>query len=278
MPFCPNCGKTVSGSAKFCYECGGSINIVDDNTTRKQEFAGKITKCPSCGSKIPSFTAFCPECSHEISSARVTSSIKDFTEKMTQCDLEIAESTVEIKKGWSSWGIWGKIGWVLLNIVTYGIPVIISLILRWLGLSGLPRLTTAEKNKVKMIDNFAFPNDRESILEALLFVKFQVSSLSSGKIDQDSERWIKIWKNKANQLYEKAEIMFKGDKIATDAYNDILKNEKRIKISLIMKIVFAVVFICFFVILYLGFLADTTSNDSISVIDSPLLGVALLIL
>ncbi len=255
MPYCQNCGKSVSGNAKFCIDCGVTLNLTEDNATRKQEFVGKISKCPSCGAGIPSFTAMCPVCGHEINSARVTSSIKDFAEKMIQCDLEIANSPVKLKKGWSSWGKWGKIGWVFLNISTFGGPVIIPYIFKSFGVGGIPTLTAAEMKKLTMIDNFAFPNDRESILEALLFIKSQVSSLSSGKVDRSTQRWIGIWKNKADQLFQKADIMFKGDKIAIDAYDVIVEIEKKVKKSLGKKRIIGIVLIIIFVIIILSYYA-----------------------
>lgn len=265
MSFCSNCGKTVSANTKFCIECGEPINFTEDKTIRKQEFVGKVVKCPSCGMGLPSFTAVCPECGHEINSVRVSSSIKDFTEKMTQCDMEIANSNIEIKRGWSTWGTWGKIGWIFLNFSLLGIPILISVLWHSLGIGGGQKLTAAEKKKVTLIDNFAFPNDRESILEALLFIKSQVASLSSGKIDKDTVRWIKIWKNKANQLFEKAEIMFKGDKIASEAFSEIKKSEKRVMKSLNVKVIFFVVLILVLFLVYLGISGNSDESTSTNV-------------
>lgn len=246
MAYCSNCGQFVADGVKFCSNCGSPMNNGEDRTKRQQEFAGKIIKCPACGTEIPSFTAICPGCGHEINSARVSTAIKDFTNQISQCDRAIANSPAEPKKGWKSWSGGKKVGWVFLNLFTFCIPLVIYLILPLLGIGSMSSLTPEEKNKAQLINNFAFPNDRENILEGLLYIKSQTESLASGKIDRNTWRWIKIWKNKASQLFERAEMMFKGDKIANDAYTDILASEKKVKKSLLIRVVIAVVVVALF--------------------------------
>lgn len=258
MAYCSNCGQFVADGVKFCSNCGSPMNNGEDRTKRQQEFAGKIIKCPACGTEIPSFTAICPGCGHEINSARVSSAFKDFTNQINQCDTAIANSPAEPKKGWKSWGKGKKIGWVILNIYTLCIPLVIYLLLPLLGIGGMSSLTSEEKKKANLINNFAFPNDRESILEGLLYIKGQMSALASGKIDRNTARWIKIWKNKASQLFEKAEMMFKGDKIANDAYTDILASEKKVKKSLLGRVIIAVLIVA----LFAGFIISRGGRSS----------------
>ena len=102
------------------------------------------------------------------------------------------------------------------------------------------------------INNFTFPNDRENILEALLYIKSAMAALGAKKIDRNTSRWVKIWKNKATDLFEKAEILFKGDKIAKDAYAAILKSEKKLKKVLLTKIIISSAVLVIF-ILYSSF-------------------------
>ena len=128
MAYCSNCGQFVADGVKFCSNCGSPMNNGEDRTTRQQEFAGKIIKCPSCGTEIPSFTAICPGCGHEINSARVSSAFKDFTNQISRCDTAIANSPAEPKTGWKSWGKGKKFGWVILNIYTLCIPLVIYLV------------------------------------------------------------------------------------------------------------------------------------------------------
>ena len=241
MAYCSNCGHFIADNVQFCSNCGSPISNAEDRTKRQQEFAGKIIKCPACGTEIPSFTAICPGCGHEINSAMVSPVFKDFTKQISQCDTAIANSPAAPKKGWQSWGKWKKFGWVILNIYTICIPLVISLLIRLIGIGGISSLTPEEQKKANLINNFAFPNERESILEGLLYIKGQMTALVSGKIDRNTERWIKIWKNKASQLFERAEMMFKGDKIAADTYTDILACEKKVKKSLLIRVVIAIV-------------------------------------
>lgn len=243
---CSRCGYKMADDVSVCLNCGSQMN--DDNVSSKrvQEYAGKIIKCPSCGEELSSFTAICPACGHEINSAEVPSAIKEFTDKINQCDMAIASSPLEPKKGWKSWGRWKKIGWVLLNIYTLCIPLVIYLLFPLLGVGRTSMLTPDEKIKAQFITNYPFPNDREHILEALLYIKAQINTLASGKIDRNTFRWIKIWKGTASQLHEKAEIMFKGDNIANGAYSSILADEQKVKKTLLARVIIAVIIVVLF--------------------------------
>lgn len=229
MPYCNNCGAKIVDGAKFCHKCGSTILVEHKETDnqRRQEFAGNVIKCPACGSEIPSFTAICPSCGHEINSARVSSTMKDFTSQISQYNIAIAKnpdgSPDGPKRGWKSWSRSKKFGWVVLNIYLGCIPLIIYLLLPRSDVSeNSVSAADAEEAKMQFIENYPVPNDRESILEMLLFIKAQISSLASGETDKNVSRWIRSWKNKADQVYEKAEILFKGDKIANDTYKSIL--------------------------------------------------------
>lgn len=273
MAFCSNCGQELKPGAKFCANCGTAVKTVSNhepavksttqgetkkNTEKKasapKEPARKVRKCPACGAELESFTAICPICGHEIETSTVASSIKDFTSKIHRLDEAIADSPVAPKGGWSSWGGLRKVGWVLLNLFTFCIPLLIYLLLPILGIGKLAALTSEEKKKVQFINNYTFPNDRETILEGLIFIEGQVESLAGGKKNRNTYRWIAIWKNKADQLYEKAEILFKDDEIAQNAYNDILVSEKKVKTNLIIKLIIAavIVLLALFLFVHVG--------------------------
>lgn len=291
--FCKSCGAENNVGARFCQSCGTLLN--DESkpkqneeprkeeqyhqstySERTQEFAGKIIKCPNCGENLSSFIAVCPACGHEINSARVASAIKDFTNQVNQCDIAIANSSSEPKTGWKSWGKWKKVGWVILNIYTLCVPLLLYMLLPLLGIVRMSSLSPEEKTKAQLINNFPFPNDRESILEALLYIKAQMTSLASGKINRNTSRWIIIWKNKASQLFEKAEIMFKEDRIANNAYSAILASEKKVKQSLFIRVIIAAMIVA----VYMGFIFSQSDigkaiTEATATFEWPTSGIAL---
>ena len=100
--------------------------------------------------------------------------------------------------------------------------------------------------------------------------------LAFGKIDHNTARWIRIWKNKASQLYEKAEILFEDDKIVADAYADILASEKKVRKSLLIRFVAVVVFVLLFVVLLFSRNASGhVTEKSVATFEWPSSGLAL---
>lgn len=173
-------------------------------TQREQEFAGKIIKCPSCGEAIPSFIAICPACGHEINSAKVVESLARFISQIEECDKRIANSPETPKKGWATWKLGKRIGWVMLNFFFAFIPMIIYFLRPFFRTDKAPALTKEEKIKATIIENFAFPNERESILEALLYIKSKIAFLATEKVNANNAYWARLWFKKAEGLYQKA--------------------------------------------------------------------------
>jgi len=60
---CPRCGNLCKEGAKFCGECGSSLN--KSNKTYTRDVAGK---CTSCGSPVAPDAKFCGECGAKMSS------------------------------------------------------------------------------------------------------------------------------------------------------------------------------------------------------------------
>lgn len=261
---------------RFCNNCGAHA-VSDDGSSfgRQQEYIGTIRKCPSCGEEIPSFTAFCPTCGHELNSVNVPPTITDYSNQLRQMDFLIANSSSRPQAGWSNWSGGIKVIWVLLNIWACGFPVIVYLIIKALGLLT-PPLTPEEKSKVSLITNYSFPNDRETIVSAMLFIKEQVSLLETEKKNKSTIRWIETWKNKATQLYGLSKKLFSNERVVDEAYQDILNSEKRVKKSFVTKIVIVVVVISSLIIVpqfisrmqyqnynsYYGFNSSDSSENS----------------
>lgn len=271
MAFCINCGKPIVDGSKFCPNCGVSQSMAANNTQRKFEWAGTIVKCPSCGEDIPSFTAICPVCGHEFNLAKVSSVLKEFIDNINECDRLIATDSNSSKTGWVSWGKSKRIWWVILNIYLRCIPLIVYLIAPLIKCNSTPRLTPEEKKKSSLIENFPFPNEREALLEALLFVKSKISYLASEKVDRKNAYWTRLWSAKGEQLYQRAELLFEGDEIANNAYEEIIAQKRRVSkavklrigsgILIILTIIFLVIFS---ILIEAGVFVSTSSADETS--------------
>lgn len=257
MAFCSNCGKELAAGAKFCFECGTPVGKTDE-TVRRTVYSGEIHKCPSCGEVLQSMTAICPACGHELNSAKLASALKEFIDEINECDKIIAKTPKKElpKKGWKSWKKSTRILWVILNIFTSCVPLVIYLTLPLfrplLRSNATPELSSTEQRKVVLIENFTFPNDRESVLEALLFTKSKMAFLASEKANEKNAFWLRLWNTKATQLHQKATILLSNDTIAETAYNEIVasKNavDKKIRIRAGIGAAIVLVFLAFVLI------------------------------
>ncbi len=267
MAFCFNCGKPIMDGIKFCPNCGVSQSMASHNVQRNFEWAGTIVKCPSCGEDIPSFTAICPSCGHEFNSAKVSSVLEEFINSINECDRLIAENPNSVKTGWASWGKAKRFWWVVLNFFTSCIPLIIYLVTPLIRYNNTPRLTPEEKRKSALIENFPFPNEREALLEALLFTKSKISYLAAEKVDRKNAYWTRLWSAKGEQLYQRAEMLFEGDEIANNAYREIIAQKLRVSKTVKFRATSGVVILL--VIIILAFLRSGTV-DSIAALNTPL--------
>ncbi|MCM1498320.1 MAG: zinc ribbon domain-containing protein [Clostridium sp.] len=228
---CSSCGCKLQAETKFCSNCGAANQHIiqyAQNNQRHQEYIGNIKKCPSCGEEITSFTAICPACGHELNSKRVSATLKSFIDQINMYETMITNSKKGGRTGWSSWGKIKKVGWVIFNIYFFCIPLILYLIVPLITINTTPILTKEEKQLATLIENFSFPNDRESILDALVFAKEKIDFISKEKVDRKSAYWMRLWCSKAEQLKQKADLMFTNDQIAESSYKEIQDDENRI--------------------------------------------------
>lgn len=221
MAYCSYCGQKLARGAEYCSKCGKPVNGTDNNSNKIES----VSKCPACGCEIPSFTAVCPACGTEINTSREGSSIKDFTDRLQEYDARIANSNNgKPVGGWNSWGMPGKIGWVILNIYLMCIPLLIYFFVRR-GSKDNPEV----QQKASFVQTYVFKNERETIIEAMIFVKSQLSSIISGGVVYNPAFWEGIWMGKATQLNEKAAIIMPGDTIVKQTYDDIVTLDKAYK-------------------------------------------------
>ncbi|MCD7708539.1 MAG: zinc ribbon domain-containing protein, partial [Clostridiales bacterium] len=196
---------------------------------RKQEYAGKVIKCPHCGAELPSMAGFCPSCGSEIRGTQVTESVKEFTEIITEYENVIAYNPRGERRGWARWGFWMRAFWIFLNLILFLLPLGLYFVWFFFRDNFHPALTPEERQEVQYVQNYVFPNDRESIFEAMLFIKSKVAFLRNEKTNARTVYWSKIWLEKANQLSQKDELLFKNDSTARQTYDDIIANQSQIK-------------------------------------------------
>lgn len=237
MPFCTNCGQQIQEGAKFCASCGISTNseVHHESTQRQFVYEGKIHKCPNCGEVINSFVSICPACGFELNIKRVSSVLQEFIKEINECEQKIASSPQAGKTGWASWSKSKRIWWVILNILFVCIPLAIYVALPLLLVKSTPKLTNEEKRMASLVENFPFPNDRESILSALVFAKEKIDFISNETINRKTAYWIRLWCAKAEQLKQKADLLFPNDPIVKESYVEIAADESRVNKTLKIK-------------------------------------------
>lgn len=246
MAFCYNCGKELKKGSKFCIGCGFEQEEMEETFKRKQEYVGTIKKCPSCGEEIRSLTAICSTCGHELNNKTVNQSLKKFIEQVTELENKTSGYSTKEKTGWSTWGKGKKFGWVILNIVFICIPLIYYYIWKLISLGSAPKLSKNEKELYNFIQNYQFPNDRESILEAMIFVKDKVNFIATDTPNKKTYYWTKIWANKARELKQKSDILFSNDEIVRNCYDDIMKKSQEAKKKLAIKTILIIVAVAVF--------------------------------
>lgn len=233
MAYCSNCGANLVDGSKFCANCGApavikvQVEATNKQTERRSEFVGSVRKCPACGGEITSFTAICPSCGHEINSQKVSDTLGKFIAQVNACERMISQSQTG-NTGWSSWSTSKKVWWVIFNILFACIPLAIYWGYPLITIKSTPRLTKEEKQLASLIENYTFPNDRESIIEGLVYAKEKIDFISKEKIDKKSAYWMRLWCSKSEQLKQKADLMFPNDNIVKQSYAEILADEKRV--------------------------------------------------
>ena len=243
MPFCSNCGAKLIDNVKFCLECGEPNPFFNNNDAqRKTVFDGEVHKCPSCGEIINSLTAVCPSCGFEFSGKQISASLEKFINEVNTCEQVIFNSQKSVT-GWQAWSKSKRFWWVVLNISFMCIPLVLYWVLPLIMINSTPRLTKEEQRLTSIIENFSFPNDRESILTALLFAKEKIDFISKEKVDRKSAYWMRLWCAKAEQLKQKADFFFPNDSIVKQSYDEIISDDEHVKKKIKVKVIIGVVII-----------------------------------
>jgi RNA polymerase subunit RPABC4/transcription elongation factor Spt4 len=233
MAFCANCGTKMEDGAKFCPSCGTRAAGGGDAggaapVKPAAEKVGNVRKCPACGAPVESFQTRCESCGTELRNTEVSGVLTNFIGEINRLDEEIVreKEKVNVLKT-------GKLaGWIILNIFTYCIPLVVRTIKRVVFPSA-PKLTPLEQRKKSFIENFAVPNNREDIVEFALFASTNVESLMEhiGKSMNDIQNanlWAKTWSDKCRQLSARAGITLAGDKHTLEVINNLAEKPKQL--------------------------------------------------
>lgn len=183
MAYCINCGQQLADGAKFCAECGTSVNEANQSTQRKAVYDGEIHKCPNCGEVLDSFVSNCPACGYELRGTEATSAVRELAAK-----LEAIESERE------------TIRHNPLKSLYFG-----------------QEITKTDEQKISLIRSFSIPNTKEDLYEFLILSE---SNIDIDLYDDDGNQFKKndarravsdAWKAKFEQAYQKAKIIFAND-------------------------------------------------------------------
>ena len=262
MPFCTNCGQEIQSGTKYCANCGSptSNDVHHESSKRKFVYEGEIHKCPNCGEVINSFVSICPTCGFEINSKQVSSVLQDFIKEINKCEQMIANSPQSVKFLRVFWNACKRLLWVLLNVFFLCIPLAIHAVRSLFSVKSTPKLTNDERNMASLIENFPFPNDRESILNALVFSKEKIEFLSKETVNRKNAYWMRLWCAKAKQLKQKADLLFPNDPIVKESYAVIYADEVRVNRTLKFKAIASLLIsISFFAVFFL-FVRSGTSD------------------
>ncbi|MCR4735121.1 MAG: hypothetical protein K5829_08980 [Treponema sp.] len=203
-----------------CHICGKNIVITDAITCRK---CGN-TVCKDCFNTVDKS---CIECSSALIVPKgISPRIQQFAQEIRDLDETIAIEHENLrntpddnsKKWWSSWKGGKKFWYVVLNIYTFAIPVILHFLIiifkklfpKFEMIITRDVFTVAEKNKKALIENLIVNNDKDEIIEFLNIAKLQ-RELALKENNIRSMKWLNIWGAKTNQVINKAKSFYSAD-------------------------------------------------------------------
>lgn len=254
MDFCSNCGQQLVEGAKYCFNCGAAVNDVatGERKSREHVYVGVVKKCPVCGEELPSMVAVCPSCGHEINSTQVHPALQKLIEDLDLCEQSIADEELqnslskekEDEHGWRSWSTAARVLWIIANILTLCLPVVVYFLFQS---KRIHKSAPSIKRKADLIENFQIPSERQAIVESLYFIRDKVSALANQKVTSDTVYWSKLWSVKGGQIYKKAQNAIPNDATVSGLYHDINLSVQQVKTALKRKVIVSVAVAIFYI-------------------------------
>lgn len=244
MPFCVKCGTELKPGTKFCPNCGQKVSSEEDKAEAKESYVGKVRKCPNCGEVISGFIVTCPSCGMDLNSVEVPDSVKEFEKRLSATGSEYGGG-----KGWGAWSIGKKIGWIVLWIYFFPIMFVYYFISRFSFNSH--KLSQQEAMRASVVESYTFSNDKETVYEALFFIRNQIDVLEGIEKSAYRNFWVNIWLSKATQIYSKAKTSLGADSNIESLYAEISKKANKLKNQvtrqsfIIIGIAVAIIFVLF---------------------------------
>jgi hypothetical protein len=204
-----------------------------------------MSNCEYCGALLAPGDKVCSRCGAPVSGQRISESVKDFESLLI--GVSDGNSISYLRKStFQNASVLGKIGIILLWILLFPVMLFIYIFRKYVVSSR--HLSESDNKKANIIGNYTFTNDRETLLEALIFIRTQIDILGEMKKDGYTAFWIKLWTSKAEQTYEKSKVALGDDTTAKDIFSKIKKESEtllnRNRLSFGLTLAAAVLAVC----------------------------------
>lgn len=264
--YCSKCGKKIDINSKFCMFCGNNFdeNLKEEiklpeeisKTERKTIYQGEIHKCPNCGEILKSFVGKCPSCGLEINNLEISNSLIQFVNIVNECEEEMIKNPRENSRGWKSWGLMKKLGWIIINIFLFCIPLLIYFVYPFIysliNVKSAPKLSKEEQKLVLAIENFVYPNDKESIMEMLIFAKGKMENNMCKPINRINVFWFNTWNAFSKKMIDKGLLLFTNDSLIQQTNENIQtivsKHDEKVRKKALLGLIIVAVYIVIYII------------------------------
>ncbi len=242
MGFCTNCGTKLGEGVKFCPVCGTAVVMVAkseneaenvapfadaqlDETLRKvsgtvfgaEQFETKAEIVPENTAAEKRITPVNEKSEEKAVQESFSGSVREFERLLLETSNGDYISYLE-KGLWSAWSPFKKTGRIALWVLFFPIMAIIHLITSYKFNKN--KLLPNEFRRANIVENYVFANDNQTALEALYFIKNQLDQLENVSKNSYMAFWVKTWKNKATQIFERS-FSISEDPAIQEIYDEI---------------------------------------------------------